>query len=82
MFTLKLQITNCLYFSVTACTVPAVANAAPTPSSPINYNTHVTYTCQTGYNHTDGDLTRTCQADGSLTGSLPVCMSKSQQSKE
>ena len=36
----------------------------------------MTYACQPGYNHTDGDLTRTCQANGSLTGSTPVCTSK------
>ena len=34
------------------------------------------YTCQIGYKHTDGDLTRTCQADGTLTGVSPVCTSK------
>ena len=67
-----------LIFSVITCTVTVVSNAMPNSPSPTDYNTDVSYTCQTGYNHTDGDLTRTCLADGSLTGSLPVCTSKFQ----
>ncbi len=37
----------------------------------------VTYTCGAGFEHTGGDLTRTCQDDGTLQGTDPVCSSKS-----
>ena len=58
------------------CTVPTVDNANQShESSTIDYNTTIAYTCQTGYSHTDGNLTRSCNADGSLTVSTPVCKS-------
>ena len=63
-------------FNFSACTVPDVANAAPTPTSTIDYNTDVIYTCNTGYTNTGGNLTRTCRNDGQLTGTTPVCTSK------
>ena len=65
-----------LYFLVNTCTVPNVTNATPVPPSTVDYNSDVTYTCQDGYSHTAGDLTRSCNADGSLTGTTPVCTSK------
>ena len=58
--------------------MPNVTNATPVPPSTVDYNSDVTYTCQDGYSHTAGDLTRTCKADGSLKGSSPVCTSKLQ----
>ena len=65
------------YISVNTCSVQAAAYANKSPnSSTIDYSTNITYTCQTGYSHTAGNLTRNCNADGSLTGSLPVCSSK------
>ena len=66
-----------LYYSVNTCTVPTVTNAIPVPPSTVDYNSYVTYTCQDGYTHAAGNLTRTCKADCSLTGSSPVCTSKS-----
>ena len=48
-------------FSVISFTVPTVYNATPNSSYSIDDNTDVTYTCQNGYNHTNGDLARTCQ---------------------
>ena len=67
-----------VYFSVNNCTVPTVQNTDPAPSSTIDFNSDVTYTCQDGYSHTAGNLTRSCEADGTLTGSTPVCTSKLQ----
>ena len=67
-----------LYFLVNTCTVPPVANAAPVPAYPVDYDLNVTYTCEDGYSHTSGDLTRRCNADGSLTGTTPVCTSELQ----
>ena len=63
-----------------ACVVPSVSNATPDSTSSITFDTNVTYTCNTGYNHTAGDLTRTCTNDGQLAGSEPVCTSKLQRS--
>ena len=65
-----------LYISVNTCTVPTVSYATPAPPSIVDYNSDVTYTCQDGYSHTAGDLTRTCKADGSLTGTTPFCTGK------
>ena len=67
-----------LYISVNTCTVPTVTNATPVPASSVDYNSNVTYTCADGYSHTAGDLTRSCNADGSLTGTTPVCRGKLQ----
>ena len=69
-----------LYFSVNTCTVQNVPNANPVPSATIDYNTDVIYTCKFGYSHTAGNLTRSCEANGLLTGSTPVCTSKLQKS--
>ena len=63
-----------MHFS--ACVVPSVSNATPDSTSSITFNTTVTYTCRIGYSHTAGDLTRTCDIDGQLIGSTPVCTSK------
>jgi len=38
----------------------------------ITYNSDVTYSCETGYTMSGAD-TRTCQADGSWSGSEPAC---------
>ena len=67
---------NFFIVSVNTCTVPNVTNATPVLTSTVDYNSTVTYVCQDGYSHTAGDLTRTCNADGSLTGTTPVCTSK------
>ena len=67
---------NFFLVSVNTCTVPNVTNATPVPPSTVDYNSDVTYTCQVGYSHTAGDLTRGCNADGSLTGTTPVCTRK------
>ena len=56
--------------------MPNVAKATPVPPSTVDYNSTVTYTCQVGYSHSAGDLTRRCNADGSLTGTTPVCTGK------
>ena len=79
IFKKNIPVFNSCYISVINCTLQTVSNASPNPATPIEYNTSVTYTCQPGYDHTDGDLTRTCQANGSLTGSLPECTSKLQR---
>ena len=65
-----------VYISANTCTVPTVSNATADRPPNIEYNSNVTYTCQAGFSHTSGDLTRRCKVDHSLTGSTPVCSSK------
>ena len=65
-----------ILFSVDTCTVPGVPNSDLSSQFTIDYDTAVTYTCNTGYSNTGGQLTRTCLAGGSLTGDPPVCTSK------
>ncbi|KAH3862212.1 hypothetical protein DPMN_025178 [Dreissena polymorpha] len=51
-----------------------VENATFTPNqAKLDYNNVVTYTCDLAYNHTDGDLQRTCQENFTWTGNTPVC---------
>ena len=67
----------CLIFSAITCTVPTVDYANHnSQSSTIDYNTDIIYTCQPGYSHTGGNLTRSCKANGTMTGSTPVCTRK------
>ncbi|XP_052811572.1 deleted in malignant brain tumors 1 protein-like [Mya arenaria] len=56
-----------------ACILPYVVNASSDTGAAIVYNTTVTYTCAGGYIHTNGNLVRTCQADGQLDGIPPTC---------
>ncbi len=65
-----------LHISATICQTVNVSNA-------VFHGTHfyvwdmVTYTCQSGYAQTAGNLNRTCQEDGQWDGSKPICKSKS-----
>ena len=38
-----------------------------------SYKDTVTYTCNTGYELTSGDLQRTCQSNKQWSGNRPVC---------
>ena len=40
------------------------------------YGDIITYSCYEGFNLTDGDEQRLCQADGNWTGVKPMCSSK------
>ena len=69
----------CFFWTVAACIEETAAHADFTPTSPDtlhNFNVIVTYVCDTGYNHSTGDLVRTCQNDGTWSGALPACPSK------
>jgi len=59
------------------CTNPAVDNSIKDPAiDQVVVKTHVTYTCNYGYSHTGGDLVRTCNGNGQLTGNSPICSRK------
>ena len=63
--------------SVKTCARVSVDHADPSPDQPTyDYNTDVTYSCHLAYNHTDGDLTRTCNSSAEWTGTLPTCTGK------
>ena len=63
-------------FSVKTCTALTVAFASKFPDqATYNYNTNVVYSCDVGYEQTSGDLTRTCTAIDTWSGTLPVCSS-------
>ncbi|WAQ96226.1 LYAM3-like protein, partial [Mya arenaria] len=46
------------------------------PSGEHEYSTIVTYTCDLGYYHSDGDLIRTCDDNKQWTLTTPVCTIK------
>ncbi|XP_052810758.1 uncharacterized protein LOC128238665 [Mya arenaria] len=61
--------------SVVRCIVPDVPGASWTPAqSTVTYGTTVTYTCDSGYQWTSGDLIRTCRQDGYLSATTPTCI--------
>ena len=47
-------------------------------TSPDTYyhNDQVTYSCDSGYEHTDGNITRTCTAMNTWSGDDPLCTSR------
>jgi len=63
-------------FAVVTCPPDPVLNSSLSPDqAAYNYNTDVSYTCHTGFEHAGGNLTRTCQADGTWSGAAPTCSS-------
>jgi cysteine-rich repeat protein len=54
--------------------LPPVANSSLSPANPSTLlNSSVTYTCDTGYEHTAGNLGRTCGTDRLWSGTSPTC---------
>ena len=58
-----------------AVNVSDAANKHPEKST-YDYNENVTYTCDTGFEHTAGNLTRTCTAIDNWSGNEPTCTSR------
>jgi len=58
----------------------AVSHTTNVPTG-IYYTDTITYTCVSGYEHTSGNLIRTCQASRNWNGSPPVCSKYSEVSK-
>ena len=66
-----------LIVSVKTCAKVNADHASADPDqTDYDYNTDVTYSCDLAYNHTAGNLTRTCNASAEWTGTLPTCESK------
>ena len=63
--------------SVVTCPRTPEPYSTMTPDQPTyDFNTTVEYECVTGWNHTDGDLVRTCTHTGDWDSDPPVCTSK------
>ena len=58
------------------CPEPITVDGADVTLSDNSYQHVVTYSCQYGYKLTGGNLTRTCLADRTWDGVLPVCTGK------
>ena len=59
------------------CEAINVTKASKQPDkTSYSYDEEITYSCETGYEHTAGDLTRTCAAINKWSGALPVCKSR------
>ena len=56
------------------CPALTVANGSVTPAGIGTYQGTVTYGCDTGYALSATDTTRTCQADGTWSGTAPSCV--------
>ena len=69
--------TNLLPLSVRTCanlTDPADGQVTYSPSdTPRFVGTVATYSCEQGFDVVEGDMERTCQSDGTWTGSEPSC---------
>ena len=65
----------CFFFIVVTCASNDFSHSSNS-SAVAQYNTIVTYTCETGYEITGGYLNRTCKANGTWSGDAPVCSSQ------
>ena len=62
------------FTSVVTCKAVNVTDATKTPDKiSYDYNDDVTYQCNTGFEHTEGVLARTCTAIDALSGTGSVC---------
>ncbi len=62
-----------MVFVGVTCGDPGDILHATKSGSSFVYPEKVTYTCHTGYQHTGGDLSRTCMEFGSFNGTSPIC---------
>ena len=66
-------------YSGTNCGTPVQCSGATAPTNggvsaaSATYGNNVTYSCDTGYSLASGSATRTCQADGTFSGTQPTC---------
>lgn len=68
------MLTILLILKVVTCPTAIPAHASISPSvSEINYNTSITYSCDLGYNRTDGDEIRRCTEFSTLEGTEANC---------
>ena len=59
------------------CAAVVVADSSKDPDENVyDFDTVVTYSCDTGFEHISGDLSRRCVAINTWTGVAPTCGSK------
>ena len=58
------------------CIADGDTNAHLLTEGEVVYNSTIEYICETGYKHTGGELVRTCQDNGVLSGEPPICTGK------
>ena len=70
--------TSSIYLSVVSCSqnLSDVVNGKQWLSNNSIFGSIVNITCNKGYKLTFGSQLRTCQENGTWSGSLPVCTSK------
>ena len=56
-----------------SCGTPPNVSHTTINTTGTNYSDTVTYTCISGYEHTSGNVSLTCQADTIWSGILPAC---------
>ena len=68
---------KCFCLDLPAVTCPAVVTPIKavllTPSCKSTYGSRCTYSCQTGYTSSTGNVTRTCLASGQWSGNEIIC---------
>ena len=62
-----------LLFTVVGCGDPGEPTHSTKSGSTYTYQSTVSYSCDSGYDHTSGSLQRTCQANGDWDGDEIVC---------
>ena len=68
-----------VYFFLLGITCAAVdiANSSKDPDENVyDFDTEVTYSCDAGFEHISGELSRKCEAIDKWTGTAPTCGSK------
>ena len=75
------KILNCYIIYIVilgiTCVAVDVADSSKIPNlDKYDYNTVVTYSCNTGFEHISGNLSRKCEAIDKWTGVAPTCDSK------
>ncbi len=64
-----------MVFVVVTCGDPGDILHGTKSGNSFVYKETVTYTCDLGYQHSGGDLSRTCMENGSFNGTSPICSS-------
>ena len=63
-------------FAEISCSTPENVPNGKVGGLNYTYGSSITYKCDPGFNHTSGNLTRTCLANGHWSGSIPNCSGK------
>ncbi len=62
-----------IFILAVSCKEPDLISNAVKQGTGNKYGDRVVYECSPAYEHTSGNLNRTCQCDGTWSGETPVC---------